>query len=140
MKKYVVLVVKDPWGRDDGFQIHPATASVLNEKTYNTREDAEQAAKELHARVNHEDIKKQFSISEDIFHALRDFILNNAYIHVDGKSIKTGYSEDGLISIFLNMYGLKLDYNVIQFRKDEELYQRLIGSEPKITVVEIEDE
>lgn len=136
-KKYVVLVLNNPYGRDDGFQIHPATGTVLNNKMYGTNEDAEKAAEELRKQVSHSEIRKQFTITEDIFCKLREFVLQNGYINVDGKTIQCTYSDDKLITTFMDMYGFTDKYTVDDFQHDEALYQRLIGDEPKISVIEI---
>lgn len=137
-KKYLVLVLNNPYGRDDGFQIHPATDTVLNNKLYNTKQEAEQAADELRKQVSHKEIEKQFTITEDVFSELREFVLQNRYINVDGETIKCVYSEDKLINMFLEMYGFTNKYTPDDFRHDEALYQRLIGFEPKISVVEVD--
>ena len=137
-KKYVVLVLNNPYGRDDGFQIHPATGTVLNNKMYDTKEDAENAAEELRKQVSHSEIRKQFTITEDIFCELREFVLKYGYINVDGKTIKCTYSNNKLIDTFMEMYGFTDKYTVDDFKHDETLYQRLISDEPKkISVVEV---
>lgn len=136
-KKYLVLVLNNPYGRDDGFQIHPATGTVLNNKMYDTKEDAENAAEELRKQVSHIEIRKQFTITEDVFCELRDFVLQNSYINVDGETIQCTYSDDKLIATFMEMYGFTDKYTTDDFKHDETLYQRLIGEEPKISVVEV---
>jgi hypothetical protein len=136
-KKYVVLVLNNPYGRDDGFQIHPATGTVLNIKMYDTKEDAEKAAEELRKQVSHSEIRKQFTITEDVFCELREFVLQNSYINVDGETIQCTYSDDKLIATFMEMYGFTDKYTADDFKHDEKLYQRLIGEEPKISVVEV---
>ena len=137
-KKYVVLVLNNPYGRDDGFQIHPATGTVLNNKMYDTKEDAEKDAEELRKQVSHSEIRKQFTITEDVFCELRDFVLQNGYINVDGETIQCTYSDDKLIATFMEMYGFTDKYTADDFKHDEKLYQRLIGEEPKISVVEVD--
>lgn len=137
-KKYLVLVLNNPYGRDDGFQIHPATGTVLNNKMYDTKEDAEEDAEKLRKQVSHSEIRKQFTINEDVFCELREFVLQNSYINVDGKTIKCTYSDDKLIAAFMEMYGFTDKYTVDDFKHDETLYQRLIGEEPKISVVEVD--
>ena len=137
-KKYVVLILNNPYGRDDGFQIHPATGTVLNNKMYDTKEDAEKDAEELRKQVSHSEIRKQFTITKDVFCELRDFVLQNSYINVDGETIQCTYSDDKLIATFMEMYGLTDKYTVDDFKHDETLYQRLIGEEPKISVVEVD--
>lgn len=137
-KKYVVLVLNNPYGRDDGFQIHPATGTVLNNKMYSTKEDAEKDAEELRKQVSHSEIRKQFTITEDIFCELREFVLQNSYINVDGKTIQCTYSDDKLIATFMDMYGFTDKYTADDFKHDEKLYQRLMGEEPKISVVEVD--
>ena len=136
-KKYIVLVLNDPYGRDNGFQIGPATGSVLNNKMYGTKEEAEAEAEELRKQVSHKEIEKQFTITEDVFCELRDFVLDNSYINVNGTTIKCTYSDEKLINMFMDMYGFTDKYTVDDFKYDEVLYQRLMGDEPKISVVEI---
>lgn len=137
-KKYLVLVLNNPYGRDDGFQTHPATVEVLNNKLYNTKEEAEQAAEILRKKVSHEEIKKEFHIIDDVFYELRDFILKNTYINVNGIVIKCTYTKNELIDMFMKMYGFdKTKYTECDFEHDETVYQRLMGEEPKIDVVEV---
>jgi hypothetical protein len=137
-KKYVVLVLNNPYGRDDGFQVHPATGTVLNNKMYDTKEDAEKNAEEFRKQVSHSEIRKQFTITEDVFCELREFVLQNGYINVDGKTIKCTYSDDKLIATFMEMYGFTDKYTIDDFKHDEKIYQRLLSEEPKIGVVEVD--
>jgi hypothetical protein len=105
---------------------------------YDTKEEAENAADELRKQVSHSEIRKQFTITEDVFCELRDFVLQNSYINVDGETIQCTYSDDKLIATFMEMYGFTDKYTADDFKHDEKLYQRLIGEEPKISVVEVD--
>lgn len=137
-KKYVILVTYDPYGRDDGFATHAAKSSVLNNKFYDTKEEAEEVANEFEKETSHKDIEGKLNISFDLFGEIRNFVLSNAYLHVPGdEPIKNNFSTDKMITIFLNMYGLSIDYNEMKFREDEALYQRLMGDEPLVSIIEI---
>ena len=87
--------------------------------------------------MSHSEIRKLFTISEDIFCELREFVLQNSYINVDGETIQCIYSEDKFIDTFMEMYGFTDKYSADDFKHDEKLYQRLMGEEPKISVIEI---
>ena len=138
MSKYIVLITKNPYGYDDGFKTFPATSQVFNNKIFDNKEEAESAAHELRIKESFDEIEKQMHISKELFETIRYFIAYNKEIDVAGNVIKSDYSIDKLITIFINMFRLDIDYNEIKYKHDEELYANLYGDEPIIKVVELE--
>lgn len=139
-KKYIILVTYDPYGRDDGFQMHPANCILLNNKIYNTKEEAEEVMKAFAKELSHREIKGKFNIDYELFEEIRRFILNNAHLQTTSNShIENCFSKDKMITIFLNMYDLNIDYNAVKYDEDETLYHSLMGDEPIVKIIEIEN-
>lgn len=137
-KKYLVLVISDPYGRDDGFQEHAAKGIVLNNKLYDNKDDAEKEAEILTKQMSHEEIYKGMYIPYDIFYKIRDFLLFNNVLNVNGVVLKNKYTKNEQIKTFLDMFELRVDYNYEKYEHDEELFQRTLYDEPLVKVIEVD--
>lgn len=137
-KKYIVLVTNDPYGRDDGMVNHPAKCFVINNKIYDTYEEAVKVREQFWLTVSHEEIEKRMYLEYDLFYALRQFVLSNMSINVNGKVIENKFLRSKVIKTFLEMYGLDAEsYGENQFDHDEYLYCEMFRDEPKVEIVEV---
>lgn len=138
-KKYIVLVTNDPYGRDDGMINHPAKCVVLNNKVYDTHEEAVKVREQFWMEVSHEEIEKRMILPYDVFYALRQFVLGNMSVNISGIVIQNKLNRQEVINTFFKMYGLTIDdYDEEKFNHDEELYCKMFRDEPKVEVVEVD--
>ena len=136
-KKYLVLITKNPYGRDDGFQTHPATSEILNNKLFETKEEAESAVNEIRQETAFDELKKQMFIDADLFFEIQKFIIEHQSIDINGTTIKSDYSVDKLITIFIKMFALDIEYDEIKYNHDKDIVVRMFGDEPIINIVEV---
>ena len=138
-KKYIVLVTNDLYGRDDGMVNHPAKCFVINNKIYDTYEEAVKVREQFWLTVSHEEIEKRMHVPYDVFYALRQFVLGNMSININGNVVSNKLDRQEVINTFFKMYGLTIDgYDEEKFNHDEELYVKMFRDEPKVEVVEID--
>ena len=137
-KKYIVLVTNDPYGRDDGMVNHPAKCVVLNNKVYDTHEEAHRDRETFWLEVSHEELENRMYVDYDVFCELRQFVLSNMSININGNVVSNKLNRQEVINTFFKMYGLTIDgYDEEKFNHDEELYCKMFRDEPKVEVVEV---